>query len=56
MAALAIKAGSRDGETAPTFSGDDIFMRNYLRSGLGTTEPGTELPDEAHCDNTVDFP
>jgi len=32
MAALAIKAGSRDGETAPTFSGDDIFMRDYLRS------------------------
>jgi LuxR family maltose regulon positive regulatory protein len=32
IAALAIKAGSRDGETAPTFSGDDIFMRDYLRS------------------------
>ena len=32
IAALAIKAGSRDGETAPAFSGDDIFMRDYLRS------------------------
>jgi LuxR family transcriptional regulator, maltose regulon positive regulatory protein len=32
IAALAIKAGSRDGETAPPFSGDDIFMRDYLRS------------------------
>ena len=32
IAALAIKAGSRDGETAPAFRGDDIFMRDYLRS------------------------
>jgi len=32
IAALAIKAGGRDGETAPAFRGDDIFMRDYLRS------------------------
>ena len=44
MAALAIKAGSRDGETAPTFSGDDIFMRDYLRSEVLDRLPEVDAP------------
>lgn len=34
LAALAINAGSRDGETPLTFTGGDVFMRDYLRSEL----------------------
>lgn len=34
IAALAIKAGSRNGGTAATFTGDDVFMRDYLRFEL----------------------
>jgi LuxR family maltose regulon positive regulatory protein len=34
IAALAIKAGSQNGETALTFTGGDVFMHDYLRSEL----------------------
>ena len=34
LAALAMKAGSRSSQAGLTFTGDDIFMRDYLRSEL----------------------
>ena len=34
IAALAIKAGSQNGETGLTFTGGDVFMHDYLRSEL----------------------
>ena len=40
IAALAIKAGSQNGETALTFTGGDVFMHDYLRSELLDRLPG----------------
>ena len=34
IAALSINAGSQNGETPLTFTGSDVFMRDYLRSEL----------------------
>jgi LuxR family maltose regulon positive regulatory protein len=43
IAALAIRAGSQDEETALTFTGSDIFMRDYLRSELLDRLPDTQV-------------
>jgi LuxR family transcriptional regulator, maltose regulon positive regulatory protein len=43
IAALAVNAGSRHGDTPLTFTGSDVFMRDYLRSELLDRLPASSV-------------
>ena len=47
IAALAIKSGGRKSDVDFTFTGDDVYMGDYLRSELLNRISGAEAPFES---------